>query len=30
VDEERVLEQRLPGYPQYKQKVRYRLAPGVY
>ena len=30
VDEERVLEQRLPGYAEYKRKVRYRLAPGVY
>jgi protein-S-isoprenylcysteine O-methyltransferase Ste14 len=30
VDEERVLEQRLPGYSEYKRKVRYRLAPGVY
>lgn len=30
VDEERVLEQRLPGYSDYKRKVRYRLAPGVY
>jgi protein-S-isoprenylcysteine O-methyltransferase Ste14 len=30
VDEERVLEQHLPGYSDYKRKVRYRLAPGVY
>jgi protein-S-isoprenylcysteine O-methyltransferase Ste14 len=30
VDEESVLEQRLPGYSDYKRKVRYRLAPGVY
>jgi protein-S-isoprenylcysteine O-methyltransferase Ste14 len=30
VDEERVLEQRLPGYSDYKRKVRYRLAPGIY
>ena len=30
VDEERVLEQRLPGYSDYKRKVRYRLLPGVY
>ena len=30
VDEERVLEQRLPGYSDYKRKVQYRLAPGVY
>jgi protein-S-isoprenylcysteine O-methyltransferase Ste14 len=30
VDEERVLEQRLPGYGDYKRNVRYRLLPGVY
>jgi protein-S-isoprenylcysteine O-methyltransferase Ste14 len=30
VDEERVLEQRLPGYSDYKRKVRWRLLPGVY
>jgi protein-S-isoprenylcysteine O-methyltransferase Ste14 len=30
VDEERVLEQRLPGYSDYKRKIRYRLLPGVY
>jgi protein-S-isoprenylcysteine O-methyltransferase Ste14 len=30
VDEERVLEQRLPGYSDYKRQVQYRLAPGVY
>jgi protein-S-isoprenylcysteine O-methyltransferase Ste14 len=30
MDEERVLEQRLPGYSDYKRKVRYRLLPGVY
>jgi protein-S-isoprenylcysteine O-methyltransferase Ste14 len=30
IDEERVLEQSLPGYSDYKRKVRYRLAPGVY
>ena len=30
VDEERVLELRLPGYSDYKRKVRYRLLPGVY
>ena len=29
-DEERVLEQRLPGYREYKQKVHYRLLPGVF
>ena len=30
VDEERVLEQRLPGYSEYKRVVRYRLLPGVF
>jgi len=30
LDEERLLEQRLPGYSEYKRKVRYRLLPGVY
>ncbi len=30
VDEERVLEQRLPGYSGYKREVRYRLLPGVF
>ena len=30
VDEERFLERRLPGYSDYKRKVRYRLLPGVY
>jgi protein-S-isoprenylcysteine O-methyltransferase Ste14 len=30
VDEERILEARLPGYSDYKRKVRYRLLPGVY
>jgi protein-S-isoprenylcysteine O-methyltransferase Ste14 len=30
VDEERVLEQRLPGYSDYKRKVHYRLIPGLY
>jgi protein-S-isoprenylcysteine O-methyltransferase Ste14 len=30
VDEERVLERRLPGYSDYKHKIRYRLLPGVY
>ncbi len=29
-DEERVLEQRLPGYREYRQKVHYRLLPGVF
>jgi protein-S-isoprenylcysteine O-methyltransferase Ste14 len=30
VDEERVLGQRLPGYSDYKRKVRWRLLPGLY
>jgi protein-S-isoprenylcysteine O-methyltransferase Ste14 len=30
VDEERVLEQSLSGYSDYKRKVRWRLLPGVY
>jgi len=30
VDEERVLDERLPGYSDYKRKVHYRLLPGVY
>ena len=30
VDEERVLDERLPGYSDYKRKVRYRLLPGLY
>jgi len=30
VDEERVLDERLPGYSDYKRKVQYRLLPGVY
>jgi protein-S-isoprenylcysteine O-methyltransferase Ste14 len=30
VDEERVLAQGLPGYSEYKQKVGYRLLPGVF
>ena len=30
VDEERVLEERLPGYADYKRKVPYRLLPGLY
>ena len=30
VAEERVLEQRLPGYPEYTREVRYRLLPGVF
>ena len=30
VNEERVLDLRLPGYSDYKRKVEYRLLPGVY
>jgi protein-S-isoprenylcysteine O-methyltransferase Ste14 len=30
LDEERVLEERLPGYSDYRKAVRYRLAPGLY
>ncbi|SRR5208283_38925 len=30
LDEERVLEQRLPGYSDYQRKVQRRLLPGVY
>jgi protein-S-isoprenylcysteine O-methyltransferase Ste14 len=30
VDEERVLDERLPGYSDYRRKVHYRLLPGVY
>jgi protein-S-isoprenylcysteine O-methyltransferase Ste14 len=30
LDEERLLEQRLPGYSDYKRKVRWRLFPLVY
>jgi protein-S-isoprenylcysteine O-methyltransferase Ste14 len=29
-DEERYLERELPGYPEYRQKVHYRLVPGIY
>lgn len=29
-DEERMLERDLPGYSAYKQKVRYRLLPGIW
>jgi protein-S-isoprenylcysteine O-methyltransferase Ste14 len=28
--EDRTLRQRLPGYEAYAQRVRYRLAPGVW
>jgi protein-S-isoprenylcysteine O-methyltransferase Ste14 len=30
LDEERLLEQRLPGYREYQQRIRYRLVPGVW
>ncbi|MBN9077854.1 MAG: hypothetical protein BGN87_21020 [Rhizobiales bacterium 65-79] len=30
VDEEKFLEEELPGYRAYRQKVRYRLAPWIY
>ena len=30
VDEERVLAAQLPGYGEYRQRVRYRLLPGVW
>lgn len=30
VDEERVLRERLPGYGEYRQTVRYRLVPGIW
>ncbi len=28
--EDRTLQERLPGYKEYAQRVRYRLAPGVW
>lgn len=28
--EDRTLQQELPGYPEYVQRVRYRLIPGIY
>ena len=28
--EERLLERELPGYAEYKRRVRYRLVPGVW
>lgn len=28
--EDRFLEERLPGYPDYRSRVRFRLVPGVY
>jgi protein-S-isoprenylcysteine O-methyltransferase Ste14 len=30
LNEEQVLERDLPGYTEYKQKVRYRLMPGIW
>lgn len=30
VDEEKLLRTGLPGYPDYSQKVHYRLVPGVW
>ena len=30
VNEEQVLQRDLPGYPEYRQRVRYRLVPGVW
>ena len=30
LNEEQVLERDLPGYKEYKQKVRYRLVPGIW
>jgi protein-S-isoprenylcysteine O-methyltransferase Ste14 len=29
-DEEKFLEDRLPGYDEYRQEVLYRLVPGIY
>ena len=29
-DEERVLVEELPGYADYRRRVRWRLVPGVY
>ena len=29
-NEEQVLEKGLPGYREYKKKVRYRLIPGIW
>jgi protein-S-isoprenylcysteine O-methyltransferase Ste14 len=28
--EDRMLREELPGYPEYAQRVRYRLVPGVW
>ena len=30
LDEEKLMRQELTGYPEYMQKVRYRLVPGVW
>ena len=30
MNEEAVLTRELPGYPEYMQKVNYRLVPGVW
>ena len=30
VDEERMLTEQLPGYREYRQRVRYRLIPNVW
>ena len=30
LDEERLLRERLPGYREYRQTVRYRLVPGIW
>ncbi|MGD0678647.1 MAG: isoprenylcysteine carboxylmethyltransferase family protein, partial [Polyangiaceae bacterium] len=30
LDEERFLLSRLPGYAAYRERVRYRLVPGVW
>ena len=30
LDEEQLLRRDLPGYPEYMQKVKYRLIPGVW
>ena len=29
-NEEQVLAEQLPGYREYRQKIRYRLIPGVW
>jgi protein-S-isoprenylcysteine O-methyltransferase Ste14 len=30
VNEEQVLQRDLPGYTEYRQRVRYRLVPGIW